>query len=297
MKENQYDLSSSYYELPLSFSKLTMDWTIINQKYMSMFLKSLYDLLFVKRNEDEQNKESMYNTWLADLDDIFGKELRSNYFTSVLEDYLKSLVKFRRALRNIGFPADYQEMLFYNMKKNFLDAIALSVQSPSAYHYSTSSEVVYSRRKIRLLHYTSGNVDSDGNRSISQNAPILIVYSHINKANIMDISYDRSVVRNLKSNGLDVYMLDWGYSGREDDTLSIEEYIHILGEAADLVRSRTSRKQISILGYCWGGILSLIFVVLNKPKVESVILLATPVDFSKDNSLLSLWAKTIDTII
>lgn len=214
----------------------------------------------------------------------------------MLEDYLKSLGEFRATCRSIGYPADYYEMLFYNMKKYFLNALALSIQDPAAYYYSAPSAVVYDRGKIRLLHYfNKDDVGGDSSNNIIDKPPILIVYSHINKFNILDISYDRSIVRNLQSNSLDVYILDWWYSGRrEDDELSIEDYIYILGEAVDVVRSKTSREKISILGYCWRGILSLVFTVLCKPKVENLIMLATPVDFSKDNSLLSIWTKTVD---
>ena len=47
------------------------------------------------------------------------------------------------------------------------------------------------------------------------------------------------------------------------------------------------------------GITSLIYTavagVINQKNIDKLILMATPVDFSKDNTTVSLWSKSIDT--
>jgi polyhydroxyalkanoate synthase subunit PhaC len=67
---------------------------------------------------------------------------------------------------------------------------------------------------------------------------------------------------------------------------------------------RQENKKISILGYCWGGILALIYTALEATKatqsddnnntVKSLALMATPVDFSKENTILANWSKAVN---
>jgi poly[(R)-3-hydroxyalkanoate] polymerase subunit PhaC len=54
-------------------------------------------------------------------------------------------------------------------------------------------------------------------------------------------------------------------------------------------------KKISILGYCWGGIIALCYASLNNNSIRNLTLLAVPVDSSKDQTILSTWAKNLDT--
>lgn len=60
--------------------------------------------------------------------------------------------------------------------------------------------------------------------------------------------------------------------------------------------TRSASKRIgnaSIFGYCTGGIAALLFSSLYPKLVNSLSLLATPVDFSKPDIRL-LWAKCFD---
>ena len=46
--------------------------------------------------------------------------------------------------------------------------------------------------------------------------PVLIVYSLIGRYTMTDLQEDRSLVRNLLSQGVDVWVVDWGNSSRAD---------------------------------------------------------------------------------
>jgi polyhydroxyalkanoate synthase subunit PhaC len=50
-----------------------------------------------------------------------------------------------------------------------------------------------------------------------------------------------------------------------------------------------------MLGYCWGGIFALIYAALNNNNIRNLALMATPVDFSKDETVLGTWSKTIES--
>ena len=69
----------------------------------------------------------------------------------------------------------------------------------------------------------------------------------------------------------------------------------VIDEVEDKDESEINGKnKISILGYCWGGIIALIFTSLYSEYVKNLTLMAVPVDLSKDKTILSTWAKAID---
>ena len=98
----------------------------------------------------------------------------------------------------MGFPIEYYDVLFYSMKKFLMNFYALFYMRDSS--YSTPSEVEYRLGKITLRHYN----DNSKNNLTNDRPPVLLVYAQINRFNILDISFDRSVVKNLMLKGVDV---------------------------------------------------------------------------------------------
>jgi polyhydroxyalkanoate synthase subunit PhaC len=111
----------------------------------------------------------------------------------------------------------------------------------------------------------------------------------------MDLSPKKSVIKNLLSRGLDVYLIDWGHPSWNDDDLALEDYIEYVNHAVEVIKDNSKVKDVSILGYCWGGIISLIYASIYKESVKKLAVMASPVDTSKDNSMLSVWIKSIDS--
>jgi polyhydroxyalkanoate synthase subunit PhaC len=66
-------------------------------------------------------------------------------------------------------------------------------------------------------------------------------------------------------------------------------------DAIQDIKDKTGKNKVSILGYCWGGIIALVYSVLNNENVRNLALMAAPVDFSKDNTILANWARAIDS--
>ena len=85
----------------------------------------------------------------------------------------------------------------------------------------------------------------------------------------MDIGQDKSVVRNLMSEGLDVYLLDWGYPSWEDSSLSLDDYINYVQDAVQSIKNIARIDKISMLGYCWGGIIALIYGATNNENLRA----------------------------
>jgi polyhydroxyalkanoate synthase len=109
----------------------------------------------------------------------------------------------------------------------------------------------------------------------------------------LDLNSNKSVVRNLLSNGLDVYLLDWGYPGLEDSRLALSDYVDHVNEAVEAIKQQARIEKVSILGYCWGGIFGLIYTALNNGNVRNLALMATPVDFNKTRPYLGLGQRQL----
>ncbi len=131
--------------------------------------------------------------------------------------------------------------------------------------------------------------------------PILFIPSLVNRHYILDLIPERSVVSYLLGKGFDVYMLDWGTPGPEDAMAGMDDYLaKRVHHAVRAISARHGGEPVSLIGYCMGGTMALAYAGFAPKRVKNVVLLATPVDFSKCG-LLSLWAQgkkmPLDTMV
>ncbi len=149
-------------------------------------------------------------------------------------------------------------------------------------------KLVFREDKMRVLHYEP-MVDEP------HPMPILIVYALVNRQYMMDLQTNRSLIRNLLRMGMDVYIIDWGYPGKMDRFLTMEDYIEgYIDHAVDAVLADSGRNRLTLLGVCQGGTFSLIYTALHQDKIENLICMVTPVDFHVDDGLLNVWAQPMD---
>jgi polyhydroxyalkanoate synthase len=147
----------------------------------------------------------------------------------------------------------------------------------------TPAEVVYTENKLELLHYEPMTETQHG-------VPILVVYALINRPFVLDLQPDRSVVRRLLEAGHDVYLIDWGEPSRLDASLGLYDYVErYIDNCVDVVRERSGRDAINLLGYCMGGTLSTIYAALHPGKVETLGLMATGLYFEDSAGVLERW--------
>ena len=113
-------------------------------------------------------------------------------------------------------------------------------------------------------------------------APVLFVPSLINRAYILDLSADRSLLRTT-ANDMCTYLLDWGEPGDAEKQFTIEDYVDgVLIPALEEVKARTGQTP-RLVGYCMGGTLSVAPAVLRPDLISKLALLATPWDFHVDS--------------
>jgi len=126
-------------------------------------------------------------------------------------------------------------------------------------------------------------------------APLLIVYALVNRPYMMDLQEDRSLIRGLLAQGLDVYLIDWGYPDGADRFTALADYIdgHLAACVEHIVKAHRL-DALNMLGVCQGGVLSLCFSALHPQRVRNLITMVTPVDFHTPADLLSKWVRKID---
>ncbi len=149
---------------------------------------------------------------------------------------------------------------------------------------TTPKEPIYHEDNIVLYHYTPV-VEKPFE------IPILIVYALVNRPYMVDLQENRSLVRNLLAQGIDVYLIDWGYPQRGDRWLTIDDHVNgYIDNCVDAVRQRHGLDQINILSICQGGTLSLCYTALHPHKVKNLITMVAPVDFHVEEGLLNVWS-------
>ncbi|MBW3605541.1 MAG: class III poly(R)-hydroxyalkanoic acid synthase subunit PhaC [Actinobacteria bacterium] len=125
--------------------------------------------------------------------------------------------------------------------------------------------------------------------------PVLIVYAVFNRWWMMDIAEDRSLIRGLLDQGLDVYLLDWGHPDRGDRYLQLSDYIDgYVRDAVDVLRDRHGDEPVNMIGVCQGGVTSLCYAALYPHDVRNLITMVTPVDFAQGTEIVAQWGRSAD---
>src|ERR1700757_4802732 len=115
----------------------------------------------------------------------------------------------------------------------------------------TPKEVVWRAGRSELWRYRSDH--------IGVSPPLLIVYSLFNRSYILDLRPGNSVVERLLDAGFDVYLLDWGVPDERDSANRLEDYVDAAIPAAiTQVCRRAGTGKVNLLGYCFGGVLTLL---------------------------------------
>ena len=159
------------------------------------------------------------------------------------------------------------------------------VSPPEVKVGQTPGEIVYRKHKTKLIRYKTVK------KNIYQ-TPILISYALVNKPYIVDLLPGRSVVEVLVNKGFDVFLIDWGEPTVSDSKLGLDEYVNFyLDRMVEKTKEITDSEKITLLGYCMGGTMSLMYTALHQENIQNLITMTTPFDCSKDDGLLFQWSK------
>ncbi len=153
---------------------------------------------------------------------------------------------------------------------------------------TTPAEIVYEEDRVKLKHYLPV-------AEARVKTPLLMVYALINRETMLDLQPGRSVVENILKEGIDLYMIDWGYPTRKDRYLDIDDHVNgYLDNIVDVIRERHGLPRINLMGICMGGTFCIMYSALHPEKVKNLITTVTPSNFAHDKGLLNIWARAID---
>jgi polyhydroxyalkanoate synthase subunit PhaC len=140
---------------------------------------------------------------------------------------------------------------------------------------TSPKDVVWRRDKAQLWRYRGGPVRFE--------QPLLIVTSLVSRSYILDLLPGSSAVGFLRDRGFDVFMLDWGVPDELDADNGLATYVdEYLPRAVEAVRRETGCRELTIAGYCLGGVLSILYANGHADApVRNLVLMATPVDFGE----------------
>ncbi|MGD9251929.1 MAG: class III poly(R)-hydroxyalkanoic acid synthase subunit PhaC [Desulfobacterales bacterium] len=153
---------------------------------------------------------------------------------------------------------------------------------------TTPYEVVYREDRVKLKYYRP-----EGKPKYK--TPLLVVYALINRETMLDLQPGRSVVQTFLENGLEVYMIDWGYPTRKDRFLGFDDHINgYMDNVVDFIRERHDLPKIHLMGICMGGTFSVIYSAQHPDKIKNLVTTVTPTNFDTDKGLLHQWMQHVD---
>jgi polyhydroxyalkanoate synthase len=150
----------------------------------------------------------------------------------------------------------------------------------------TPKDVVWRRGRAELWHYHNDNV--------AIQPPLLIIYSLFNKSYIVDLRPGNSFVERLLEAGFDVFLIDWGIPDERDAGNTVEDYIDdYIPAAINVIRRQAGTDEINVLGYCFGGLLSVLHAAHHPASpLQSLTVLTTPCDLQQLGPLGDMFGKT-----
>ena len=147
---------------------------------------------------------------------------------------------------------------------------------------ATPKDVVWRRGRAQLWRYRRGP-------DVRYAPPVVIVHSLVSRSYILDLRPGSSMVEYLVNAGLDVFMLDWGVPDELDADNGLATYVDgYLPRALAAVRRETGCRDVTLAGYCLGGLMAALYAAgRDDAAVRNLVLMATPIDFDEMGSMVA----------
>jgi polyhydroxyalkanoate synthase len=182
---------------------------------------------------------------------------------------------------------DLQTALLREQRRSvsrWLSLPRVAAQAQAVRAGSSAHDVVLQDGSLRVLRYHRTTPST-------RRTPVLFCYALINRHYILDLLPNKSVIQRYLQQGFDVYLIDWGAPSDAEHTLTLHDYVcGRLASVVDFIREAHGVERLHLIGYCMGGTLAALLAALDPGVVETLTLLAAPIDFSSRQSLLNVWA-------
>lgn len=138
------------------------------------------------------------------------------------------------------------------------------------------SDVLIDERHVLLRRYRRPEGAAPAYR-----VPVLVIPPLMVKPDIYDLRPGHSFVEFMLRQGFDVFLVDFGRPDATDRDFRLEDYLlHPINTSVEKIREVTGSRQVSIFGYCMGGIFATVYAALEKTDaVKNVATIGAPIDF------------------
>jgi polyhydroxyalkanoate synthase len=137
---------------------------------------------------------------------------------------------------------------------------------------ASPKDVVWTNGKVELWRYRSEETRA--------RPPLLIVHSLVTRSYVFDLTPSNSLVQFFLGRGFDVFVVSWGEPDILDADNDVATYTNVL--LPDLIRATAEHagaSEVQLLGYCLGGLLSLLHVAGNPDTpVSALTTVAVPLE-------------------
>lgn len=110
--------------------------------------------------------------------------------------------------------------------------------------------------------------------------PLVFVPPLAARPTIFDLLPQRSLVKFFVARGFRVYLIDWGEPGREQAHYGLGDYVNdLMPEALRRIREHAQVQDISLFGWCLGGLFCLMYAgVSGDSHLRNIVTVASPID-------------------
>lgn len=159
----------------------------------------------------------------------------------------------------------------------FVNGVEWLVRDPKTVVGRTPYDVIYQRDKLEVRRYRAGSVRP------SHRVPVLLIPPLMVKPFIFDLHPGRSLVAFLLQRGFQVYLIDFGEPDDADAYVTLDHYVlDWIPAACRAVKADAHTRELSLLGYCMGGLFALAHTAANMDRsVRNIVSIGAPVDANK----------------
>ena len=159
--------------------------------------------------------------------------------------------------------------------RDMLEGVA--AYQASDYQHGYSEHQIIWRKGHAVLRDFAPDLPND--------APILFcIPSLINKATIFDLTEGFSFMQFVRANGIRPLLLDWGVPGFREQHFDSADYVAKFALDALKTAARKYAGDITLLGYCLGGVFATALAQVASDFVDGLVLLATPWDYHSEDT-------------
>ncbi|MBF0120330.1 MAG: alpha/beta fold hydrolase [Desulfobacterales bacterium] len=151
----------------------------------------------------------------------------------------------------------------------------------------TEHEVIYKDDLLSILHYSplKEKMIKIGDKTLvvkdrTYRVPLVFIPPLLAPGFAFDLYPERSLARFFLAKGFDVYLVDFGEPDKSHSHLSFEDYIlRWMAAAMATIRRDSGSEELSLYGYCMGGLFSLLYTSAHEDdKIKNIVTIASPID-------------------